>query len=115
MHSVPQAFAAATHSADQEILDQLSEFHRLLHLGHVTAMLDDGKLRARDGALIEFAALERRDRVIASPHQQCRRDDAGQQVTQGKAVHIGLPRDAAGHLPVLLDEIRLLRTPLRPQ
>jgi hypothetical protein len=34
---------AAIDSPSKEILDQLSEFRGLLHLGHVTAMLDDGK------------------------------------------------------------------------
>src|SRR5262249_35069294 len=101
-------------SAGQEILDQPSEFHWLLHLRHVTAMLDHGKPRTRDGPVIDFAALERRDRVVASPDQQRRRDNAGQQVTQGKAVHVGLPRDAAGHLAVLLNEVCLLRRPLLP-
>ena len=98
--------------AGQEIVDQLREFRRLLHLRHVAAILDDGEPRARDGTLIKFAALERRDRVLASPHQQCRRDDAWQQLTQGKAVHIRLPRDAAGHLAVLLDDIGLFCHPL---
>src|SRR5205814_10327958 len=73
----PRALANATCSAGQEILDQPREFRRLLHLGHVTAILDDDKPRAREGTLIDFATIDRRNRVLASPHQQCRRGDAG--------------------------------------
>src|SRR6516165_8071566 len=104
----------ATCSAGQEIRDQPRELRRLLHLWHVTAVLDDDKPRARDGTLIDLATIDRRDRVLASPHEQCRRADARQEMSQRQAVHIGLPCDPAGHLAVLLDEIGLLRRPLVP-
>src|ERR1700738_2690501 len=106
--------ALAGRSAGQEILDQPREFRRLLHLGHVTAILDHDKPRARDGTLIDLAAIDWRDRVLASPQQQCRSTDARQQMTQGEAVHVGFPRDPAGHFAVLLDEIGLLGRPLVP-
>jgi hypothetical protein len=64
-----RALAATARLVGQEVFDQPREFRRLFHFGHVTAILDDGELRARNGALIEFAALEWRNRVLASPHQ----------------------------------------------
>src|SRR5215472_4655162 len=104
----------ATWSAGQEIRDQPRELRRLLHLWHVTAVLHNDKPRALDGTLIDLTTIDRRDRVLASPHQQCRRADARQEMLQSQAVHIGLPCDSAGHLAVLLDEIGLLRRPLVP-
>ena len=70
LHLARRTLAAATRSAGQEIVDQPREFRRLLHLGHVTAILDHDKPRARDGTLIDLAAIDWRDRVLASPQQQ---------------------------------------------
>ena len=57
---------AGPNSAGQEILNDFHEFHRLFDFGHVAAILNDGEPRVRDGALVNFAAFERRDRVLAS-------------------------------------------------
>src|SRR6202043_1398260 len=64
LHLAPRTLAAATRSAGQEILDQPREFRRLLHLGHVTAILDHDKPRARDGTLIDLAAIDWRISAI---------------------------------------------------
>jgi hypothetical protein len=64
----PQALAAVTCSAGQEIFDQPCEFRRLFDLRHVTAILDDGEPRAWNGTLIDLATLDWRNRVLASPH-----------------------------------------------
>jgi len=65
-------------SGSQETANEGREFCRLLHLGHVAAILDHGKPRTRNAALIDRSRLERCDRVLASPHQQCRGADRGQ-------------------------------------
>jgi hypothetical protein len=77
----------------------------------MAAIRDRDETRARDGALVNLAAVEGRDRVVATPDEQCRRAHALQEVAQSEAVHIGLPRNPAGHLAVLFDEVGLFRRP----
>ena len=53
--------------------------------------------------------------VIASSWPQTSRvgvRTAGQKMPQCQAVHVGLPRDPAGHLAMLLDEVGFFRRPL---
>src|SRR5437763_1635740 len=63
----------------------------MLDIDHTTAILDHDKPRARYGTLIDLGTIDRCDRVLASPHQQGWSTDAGQQMTQREAVHVGLP------------------------
>jgi hypothetical protein len=44
------------------------------------AIRDRDETRARDGALVDLAAVEGRDRVVATPDEQCRRAHALQEV-----------------------------------
>ena len=59
-------------SAGEKPWDEGCEFRRLLHFRQMTAIRDYGEARRRQRCLVQLAAFDWRDRVLAAPYEQCR-------------------------------------------
>ena len=64
----------------------------------MSAILDDFELGVRQRRQVALRRRLRDDPVLVAPDDEGRRLHASQQMRQGLAVHVGLPRDAEAHL-----------------
>src|SRR5262245_52220647 len=96
-------------SANHERRDELGEPSWLLEINTMSAVLDDFELGLGQHCQVALCRRRRDNPVFVAPDEEGRNFHIPQEMRQGLAIHVGLPRDAKAHLTRDVPGLELVR------